>query len=326
MENRPLESVDGKPVGLKENLFRLRTLVGFAVAAAVIYLFLKNFELKAALSSISHAKGHFFLMAFAVYYLSLPLRGGRWGIFLKPAGQSISYRPLTHYYFLSWFANALLPARIGDLYRAYLLKKNKDVSISLSLGVLFSERVFDLVITAALVAFSGVYFWSILQGSSERDYLIFGFMAVLIVSVFFIALIGGLPNLWRFAPERWRPRLERFHSGLFKSLSLLPIIVVSTLLIWLSEALRLYFVFLAFGVNAGFLMALFISQASLILMAIPLSPAGLGLVEILMLKILASTGISTDMAGALTIMDRIISYWSLLALGGIGYLLSARQR
>lgn len=320
------QSVDGKPVGLRQNLFRLRTLVGFAVAAAVIYLFLKNFDLNTALSSISHAKWHYFLMAFIVYYLSLPLRGVRWGIFLKPAGQPVNYRPLTHYYFLSWFANALLPARIGDLYRAYLLKKNKGVSISLSLGVLFSERVFDLVITAALVAFSGIYFWSKLQGSSERDYLIFGFMAVLLVAVFFIALIGGLPHLLRFTPERWKPRLERFHSGLFRSPSLLPIIVVMTLLIWLSEALRLYFVFLAFGVNAGFLMALFISQASLILMAIPLSPAGLGLVEILMLKILASTGISTDMAGALTIMDRLISYWSLLALGGIGYLFSARQR
>ncbi len=320
------ESVDGKPVGLRENLFRLRTLLGFAVAACVIYLFLKNFDLGTALSSISRAKWHFFLMAFVVYYVSLPLRGGRWGIFLKPAGQTINYRPLTHYYFLAWFANALLPARIGDLYRAYLLKKNKGVSISLSLGVLFSERVFDLVITAALVAFSGIYFWSMLQGSSERDYLIFGFTAVLLVVVFFIALIGGLPHLLRFAPERWRPRLELFLSGLFKSPSLLPIIVVMTLLIWLSEALRLYFVFLAFGVNAGFLMALFISQASLILMAVPISPAGLGLVEILMLKVLASTGISSDMAGALTIMDRIISYWSLLALGGIGYLLSARQR
>ncbi len=326
MEGHLQESVDGKPIGLRQNLFRLRTLVGFAVAAAVIYLFLKNFDPKAALSSISLAKWHFFLLAFAVYYLSLPLRGGRWGIFLKPAGHTIDYRSLTHYYFLSWFANALLPARIGDLYRAYLLKKNKDVSISLSLGVLFSERMFDLVITAALVAFSGIYFWSILQGSSEGDYLIFGFMAVLLVSVFFIALIGGLPHLLRFAPERWRSRLERFHSGLFRSPSLLPIIVLMTLLIWLSEALRLYFVFLAFGVNAGFLMALFISQASLILMAVPISPAGLGLVEILMLKILASTGISSDMAGALTIMDRIISYWSLLALGGIGYLLSARQR
>jgi uncharacterized membrane protein YbhN (UPF0104 family) len=320
------ETVEGRPLGIKENIFSLRGLIGLAVAAAVIYLFLKNFDLKVAAEAISRAKWHFFLLAFVIYYSSLPLRGGRWGVFLRPAGHSIDSRPLTRYYFLAWFANALLPARIGDLYRAYLLKKNKDVPVSLSLGVLFSERVFDLMVTAGLVAFSGFYFWSILRGSSERDYIIFGLMAVMLVIVVFIALVAGLPYLVRLIPQSWRGRVKLFRSGLFRSTSLLPLALSMTLLIWLSEALRLYFVFLAFGIEAGFMVALFISQAALIVMAIPLSPAGLGLVEILMLKILASTGLTSDMAGALTIVDRLISYWSLLALGGIGYLTSARIR
>jgi uncharacterized protein (TIRG00374 family) len=151
-------------------------------------------------------------------------------------------------------------------------------------------------------------------------------MAVMLVIVVFIALVAGLPYLVRLIPQSWRGRVKLFRSGLFRSTSLLPLALSMTLLIWLSEALRLYFVFLAFGIEAGFMVALFISQAALIVMAIPLSPAGLGLVEILMLKILASTGLTSDMAGALTIVDRLISYWSLLALGGIGYLTSARIR
>jgi uncharacterized membrane protein YbhN (UPF0104 family) len=320
------ETIEGRPLGIRENVFSLRGLIGFAVAAAVIYLFLKNFDLNVAAESISRAKWHFFLLAFAIYYASLPLRGGRWGVFLRPAGHSVDSRPLTHYYFLAWFANALLPARIGDLYRAYLLKKNKNVPISLSLGVLFSERVFDLMVTAGLVVFSGIYFWSFLRGSSQSDYIVFGFMAVILVIVVFIALVAGLPHLVRLFPQSWRNKLELFRTGLFRSPSLLPLAFTMTLLIWISEALRLYFVFLAFGINAGFLVAVFISQAALIVMAVPLSPAGLGLVEILMLKILATAGLTSDVAGALTIADRIISYWSLLALGGIGYLLSARIR
>jgi uncharacterized protein (TIRG00374 family) len=320
------ETIEGRSLGIRENIFSLRGLIGFAVAAAVIYLFLKNFDLSAAAESIARANWHFFLLAFAIYYAPLPLRGGRWGVFLRPAGHSVDSGHLTHYYFLAWFANALLPARIGDLYRAYLLKKNKDVSISLSLGVLFSERVFDLVVTAGLVAFSGIYFWSLLRGTNERNYIIFGLMAVMLVIAVFIALVAGLPHLVKMVPHRWRSRVELFRSGLFRSPSLFPIAFTMTLLIWMSEALRLYFVFLAFGINAGFMVALFISQAALIVMAVPLSPAGLGLVEILMLKILASTGLTSDLAGALTIADRLISYWSLLALGGISYLLSARVR
>ncbi len=292
----------------------------------VIIVFLRNFEIGQAIEAISSAKWYLILASAAVYYLSLPLRASRWGLLLRPSGHDIAVEPLAHYYFLSWFINALLPARIGDIYRAYLLKKNNGVPVSLSFGVLFSERVFDLAVVSIFVVFSGAYFYTILRGTSEGDYLVFGFMAVIMILVFFVAMAIGLPRIQGFFPEKWSIRLELFRSGLFRSPSRLPIMIIMTSIIWLTEALRLYLVFLAFGIQAGFLMAVFISQASLILMAVPLSPAGLGLVELLMLKILSSTGILTDLAGALTIVDRIISYWSLLIFGGICYLLSARVR
>ncbi|MEE9555396.1 MAG: lysylphosphatidylglycerol synthase transmembrane domain-containing protein [candidate division Zixibacteria bacterium] len=313
------ETIEDKSVRIKDSLLSFRTLIGFSVSAVILYLFFRNFDLSEAMTTVSRANWIYIVLAFFVYYISLPLRGGRWGKLLKPAGHTIGYGPLSRYYFLSWFANALLPARIGDIYRAYLLKKNKGVSVSLSLGVLFSERVFDLVVIAALTAASGAYFVSYLKGTAESDYLVFGFMAVMLILVFFIAAVFGIPSLINLAPEKWRLKLTLFSSGLFKSPTLIPIIILMTLLIWMSEALRLFFVFKAFGLEIGFLGAVFISQAALIIMAVPLSPAGLGLVEILMLKILTSSGIITDLAGAVTLVDRIISYWSLLILGAITY-------
>jgi uncharacterized protein (TIRG00374 family) len=233
---------------------------------------------------------------------------------------------LSHYYFLSWFANAILPARIGDIYRAYLLKRNKDVPVSLSLGVLFSERLFDLTITVALVVLSGSYFWAILSKSPESRYIIWGIAITLAIIIAFVGAAILLPFMLRMAPHSWRSPLERFHTGIFKWPALLPSTIIMTLAIWLSEALRLYLVFLAFDLKAGFLTAVFVSQASLILMSIPLSPAGLGLVELLMLKLLASSDISLATAGAVTITDRLISYWSLVIFGGITYILSPRTR
>ena len=314
------ETNEGKAVGIKDSLISWRTLIGFSVSAVVLYLFFRNFDLAGAVSAASRAEWKYLSLAFIVHYISLPLRGWRWGNLLRPAGHAVANISLSKYYFLSWFANALLPARMGDLYRAYILKKNKDISISLSLGVLFSERVFDLVAIASLTAFSGIYYWSVLKGSPESNYLIFGFMAVMMILAFFMAAALGMPSLIKFAPEKWRGKLASFSAGLFKSPSLLPVIILLTFLIWISEAFRLYFVFLAFGIDAGFLSALFISQAALIIMAIPLSPAGLGLVEILMLKILTSMGILAHLAGAVTLVDRVISYWSLLILGALTYL------
>ncbi len=320
------ETIAGKTIGLKENIFKLRTLLGFAIAAVVIYLFLRNFNLSEALTNISKANILILILATVAFYSSLPLRGLRWSALLKPSGVEINYIPLSHYYFLSWFANAILPARIGDVYRAYLLKRNDNVSISLSLGVIFSERILDLAVTAILLVLSGSYFWGALKNAEEGRYIVWGLIAVTALVIFFIAAIYFLPAISKIAPSKWREKIELFSAGIFKWPSLLPKIAAMTTLIWLSEALRLYLVFLAFGVKTGFLVALFISQASLILMSIPLSPAGLGLVEFLMLKLLSSAGMSTSLAAAVTMTDRLISYWSLVAIGGIVYLLSPRVR
>ena len=321
-----MEAVVDKKVRLRENLFKVRTLFGFVVALMVIYIFLRHFDINSALRSISNANWLFIFLSIIVFYISLPLRAARWQILLKPAGQKVSIPSLSHYYFLSWFANSILPARIGDIYRAYLLKKNKGIPVSLSLGVIFSERVFDLAITAALVVLSGAYLWSLLQNSDEKSYLKWGLLATVGIVIGFIILIFAMPLIIRILPQKLKSLAESFQSGIFKWPSLFPIIILTTVIIWLTEALRLYFVFLALGIKSGFLMAVFISQASLILMAIPLTPAGLGLVEGLMLVILSSLGISKDLALAATITDRLVSYWILVAAGTIVYLLSSRTR
>ena len=61
-------------IGIKENLLKPRTYLGFAVAAAVIYIFFRNFDFSTALASIADAKVSFLLLAVAVFYVSLPLR------------------------------------------------------------------------------------------------------------------------------------------------------------------------------------------------------------------------------------------------------------
>ena len=77
---------------------------------------------------------------------------------------------------------------------------------------------------------------------------------------------------------------ERFEEGVFGAVGLrhLPILVVITGLIWLTEGLRLYIVVLSFGfsdVEIGLSGAIFVALIGSLLTAIPLSPAGLGFAQ-----------------------------------------------
>jgi len=69
------------------------------------------------------------------------------------------------------------------------------------------------------------------------------------------------------------------------------------------------------GVNIHWAQVIFVTCSTLLLTAIPLTPAGLGAVELGMLKLLAFVGIGNPVAYPLIILDRFIAHWSQIILG-----------
>ena len=118
--------------------------------------------------------------AFAVYYIGFPLRGYRWTLLLRGAGTKIRVRDSTEIIFISWLVNCLVPAKLGDVYRAYLLRLNYAVSLSRTFGTVFIERVFDLFAIVLLGLAAG--FWSFRSGMSPEVQLVFGIGLVVIVA------------------------------------------------------------------------------------------------------------------------------------------------
>jgi hypothetical protein len=313
-------------VDIKKRLLRPGNIIALIVAAAIVYIFLKKFQIREAFAIIGNANLPLFMAAIVIFYLSLPLRGHRWKILLQESQINLPVYDLSRYYFLAWFANCIVPARIGDIYRAYLLKKNKDISFSLSLGVIFSEKVFDLATTAILVLIGGIFYFNKIDNPQLRNILFNGLWIIAVIVILFAALSWRSGLLKKILPERFHNIYGLFRQGLFRSPQKIPFLAGESFIIWLTEAARLYLVAWALGLRMDFLLAIFISQASLILMSLPLTPAGLGLVEFLMLTLLGLAGSDSNMAGAVVIADRLISFWSLIILGGIHYLLSPRYR
>jgi hypothetical protein len=110
----------------------------------------------------------------------------------------------------------------------------------------------------------------------------------------------------------------------------LPLLGVLTIVIWMTEALRLFFVMKALGfsdVDLGFSGAMFVSLIGSLLTAIPLTPGGVGLVETGMGAVL--TGVfkaSTGHALAIVLVDRMISVFSIVVFGSIAYVISSKPR
>jgi uncharacterized protein (TIRG00374 family) len=330
----PEEAIPEREVSLARRFLNLRTIGSILFGVAMLVLLFKvvlNIDLGETWRQISSANPLFLLLATLAYYATFPLRGLRWRFVLGRVGTQIGRRDATEILFLSWFVNCLVPAKLGDLYRAYLLKGNYGGSISRTVGTIFIERIADIVVIFALALAAG--FWSF-RGRSrpEIDAL---FLAGFVVAAILVLLVIGLNyfggHLTRFLPERVADLYERFHEGSTGALTArsLPVIGAMTTVIWLLEGFRLFFVIRALDLpdaNLGISASLFVMLGGSLLTAIPLTPAGVGFVEAGIVGLLALYGVVGEPAVAVALTDRAISILTVIVLGGILYAFSAKVR
>ena len=329
--------VTADQLSLVRRLRQPRTIISIVLPLALLALFVRSlpgFRLDELPDKILNADGPLLLLAFTVFYLGFPLRGLRWTWLVRRTGFPLRVRDGTEIIFLSWLVNCLVPAKLGDVYRAYLLKINSPVSLSRTFGTVFVERILDLFAIVVLGLAAGwVSFRSGLPGEVQVVFAI----GVVIV----IVLAAGLLTMRNFGrrimvalpvPHRIVEFYDRFEEGVFASVGLraLPGLVILTGLIWATEATRLYLVVQALGlpdVHLGISGAFFIALSASLLTAIPITPAGLGFVEGAVVGLLTLVyGVPQTEALAITVVDRTISVLTIIILGTIAYAISGKRR
>jgi len=333
-EDEPEKQPD---LSLAHRLRQPRTIISLVLPIVLLLLFVRSlpgFKLEELPAKIGGANPWLLVAAFLIFYVGFPLRGLRWSILVRQSGFALGLRDSIEIIFLSWLVNCLVPAKLGDVYRAYLLKINSPVSLSRTFGTVFIERILDLFAIVTLGLAAG--FISFRKGLPGDVQIVFA-IGVGVV----LLLAGGLLTMRNFGrrillrlpvPHRVVELYDRFEEGVFASMGLraLPRLIVITVLIWATEALRLYFVVLALGlpdVHLGISGAFFVALSASLLTAVPLTPAGIGFVESGVVGLLTIVyGVPQTDALAITLVDRAISVLSIIVLGSIAYAVSPKRR
>ena len=329
--------VTADQLSLGRRLRQRRTILSLVLPLVLLVLFaraLPGFKLEELPGLILKANPLLLLVAFVVFYAGFPLRGLRWALLIRGTGFRLRIRDATEIIFISWLVNCLVPAKLGDLYRAYLLKINSPVSLSRTFGTVFIERVLDLFAIVVLGIASG--YWSFRGRLPDQVQVVFAIgLAVVVV------LAGGLLTMRNFGrqllvalplPHRVLEFYDRFEEGVFSAVGLraLPRLVVITGFIWATEAMRLFLVVEALGfgdVHLGISGAFFVALTGSLLTAVPLTPAGIGVVETGVVAVLTLVyGVGQTEALAITLVDRAISVLSIIILGSVAYWLSPKRR
>jgi uncharacterized protein (TIRG00374 family) len=332
-----------KAPALGKRFLNVRTLLSFAFGF-VILGFLVTFvhiDVGLILDSIRHANPFLLALAFLSFYATFPVRALRWRRLLdnvesvthEEGSRRLSVPALTEILFLGWFANCVVPAKLGDAYRAYLLKLNAAVSFATTIGTILAERIIDIVVLVLLMlAATSLSFGQAIPPQLQIPLKIgLGLVAVVVVGL--VGMRRLRPFIERLLPERLHEHYRRFEHGTLNSFRGIPGLITLSLCAWAGEVARLYFVTLSLGVGGTApSVIVFVALAAALMTTLPFTPGGLGVAEVAMVGIFGlargaglAPNVDEHAAFSIAVLDRVISYWSIIVVGLVVYPLSKRK-
>ena len=318
---------DVPPVNLARRVFNVKTAVSFLIGIAILVSLFRvtSIHPREIWAQLKQVDGRVYALAVLTYLCTFPFRGLRWRLLLRNVGARLPILPLTEVIFISWFVNSVLPGKVGDLYRGYLLRREFGLSLSRTMGTVVAERVVDVMALIILLGTTGFLVLRHRVSPFVEQLLLWGWIgfAVLLVGMLITYRYGE--RLMRLFPPKAQEMYAHFAHGTFASLRNWPPLVTLTVLSWSAEAGRLYFVMQSLHVGLGPLAALFTVAAISLALILP-TPGGLGGVEAAFVGVLAVFGIPLPVALAVALLDRLISYYSLIVFGLPAFLLTKRGR
>lgn len=270
-------------------------------------------------------------IALLIHMGVLAVRGLRWGFIIgQPWRMRVNFMVKT----IGLFAGNLSPMRsAGEVMNALAGKKLNGIELSEGLSAGLTERFFDLGIGGVLLLLAAVMVPVI------RVIALFGaILSVLITYLIYLvnwreekglriyqrihSIIERLP----VSEETLENLYERLTSGIkgmigytrsYSNFTSLGVIFILSLLSWLMECLRLYLVFMAFGVETSFSAVIIIFLLANLVGILSALPGGMGSMEVSMAGLFVVFGVPGFLAGSIALVDRIISFWMVTALGAI---------
>nr|WP_255678755.1 lysylphosphatidylglycerol synthase transmembrane domain-containing protein [Methanosarcina sp. DH1] len=289
------------------------------------------------LENVKQASFRTLVLASLVYCVSWPLRGVRFQQILNRLGNQYGLGFLTGSIFISQSANVILPARIGDLSRMYILKKSKDLAFTTSFSSITVERVFDIVaITSiAILASSGAASRFELAPWMESLIQLSGLAVVLFFSILFIVSFREGNTRKRLGMKKSQNgisgKIKSFASTLLHQMSVVAVrpssflaVTVSSLLIWGIDILTCFLVLKSFPTVAESVLSTY--MISLIFLAValgniakifPITPGAIGTYEVALTAVFGLGGIEPEIGFTVAVLDHIIKNSITLIGGGL---------
>lgn len=284
----------------------------FLITGSVLSLFFlwfafQDLHLGEVWDAIRTGRYIWLLPAVTVYFISVWFRSWRWKFLLR-GSPSLSTARLFSIVTIGYMGNNLLPFRLGEVLRAYILWRKEGIHGGTTLTTALLERLFDGLTLVCFLLF-GLLFLPLSAFLGRLVMVASGVFFGALMLFLFLAIHPDRLRRWvqgvlhALAFSRLRPPLLHFLEGVIAGLEGLRraqdvlVLFGITVWIWLLETLKYWLVSFAFDLHIGYIGVMVMGGAVNLLTALPSLPGYIGTFEI-GIKILQGMGVPAAAAGS----------------------------
>lgn len=278
---------------------KLVIVLGLVVAGVCLWLAFRGISFAETLESLKAAKVEWIALAMGVYTIGYLLRCVRWRLLLSPVTE-IKAKDLFGPMMLGWFANNILPLRMGEIARAYIAGRKFKVSVSATLATILLERLCDTLAFLTTFLLAAIFFP--FPHFVEKGAAALGTLCVLVI----ISLVIISNHLQRFhhvlqklplIPDTFKKKLMDIVTNFSHGVSIMKSgrhVVASlalSLLVWTMEGTVLYLFGRAFDIPLTYPASFFVLFFLGLSVTLPQAPGYVGTVEYFGVSALVLLGI-----------------------------------
>ena len=320
-----------------------RLWLGAGVSTVFLLFLVWTVELEDLFHALREANYVYVVPAVAIYFVGVYCRALRWRYILSPL-RSMPARRLYPVVVMGYAANNVLPARAGELVRAYYLAQREQFSGSTALATIGVERLYDgltlfviSVLSALILLLLGVFgeIGDIYRNAAFALATAAGLcLALGLAIITFVAVnplaVQVIDRFLNLAPSRLRPRLRELAFNFIRGLTILSsprqhgIVFLLSLPVWIGEIAVYLTVAYSFGIHEHFtgfvtflLAIVLVTATSNLSTAFPVSIGGIGAFELIAQQTLSVLGVDAAQAASYALVVHLVALWLPVNLAGL---------
>ena len=292
-----------KKVFTKKNIL----IISKVLITTLFFIFILNkVDLDSTITLLRKTNTTFFFLALAIMTIEVLIANVRWKVILNQLEIKIPFLLALRYLWVGVFFNQALPSSVGgDAVRAYYLCKHEDYSIGLAtIGVLLDRVVGMFGLVILIIATTPLLFGLVVDPVVKWTIVavMIGALSAISISMVLDLIPNKLSN-WKIVQGlstfsfKGRKIIFSYH-GLVSILLSLVIHLIFIFAVWLLA--------IAMGLNISLFGMLLVVPITNLLIALPISIAGWGVREGVMIAGLGYLNVSAEAAFALSILYGIL--------------------